>query len=285
MHKYQLPSRLSFFAGYYFKKHFGGKITEKDIFFKRLLRTIKKLPGELYVDENGEMIYETYVNDRKLHLVFRAEGSIDIQVLDQIFAKKEYLPLINEIIKRKHEESIGFIIDAGCNVGYAGIYFKTNFPGAVIKAVEPDASNKQQAEKNFYLNAMKNIEVLQAGVWPTNAFLELRRDFMDGKEWSFYVTESEKPTDLKGISLLHILEQSGFPQIDILKIDIEGGEKELFRDRATMDPVLQRTRYLAIEIHDETGMRQVICESLKRNGFDWFDVGQTTFATNTKEIN
>ena len=280
MNKYLFPHPISFYANYYFKKHISGKVSENDLFMKLLLRLKKKMAFNLFEKDNGEFLFEIESNKKQLQLLSRGPGSSDVKVLDQVFCKKEYLPLVQDIQKRNQEESIQLIIDAGCNVGYASVFFKTFFPSAQIIAIEADDTNKLQTDKNIELNQMKDIQVLNAGVWSSNGYLEIKKDFLDGKEWSFYVAESATPTNLKGISLLQILQESGMPFIDILKIDIEGGEKELFTKPETMDAVLQKTRYLAIEIHDETEMRFEIYESLKRNGFDYFDIGESTFAVN-----
>ncbi len=280
MKKINLPKAIPFFASYYFKKHFWSNISDDDLFVKFLLRLRKKMPFILFEKENGEFLFEIEFNNKPLKLLARGPGSSDVKVLDQVFSKKEYQPIVQEIIKRNREKSIELIIDAGCNVGYASVFFKSFFPSANIIAIEAADTNKLQADKNFALNGLKDIHIIHAGVWSSNTFLEIKKDFLDGKEWSFYVAESTVPTDLKGISLLEIYQSSGKGFIDILKIDIEGGEKELFKQPEIMDAVLQKTRFLAIEIHDETLMRPVIYESLQRNGFDWFDIGESTFAVN-----
>ena len=217
---------------------------------------------------------------RPLQLFVRDGASSDIMVITQVFAGKEYDPVVKEIVKWKQQNNIQFIIDAGANAGYTTCYLKAFFPAATVVAIEPNAENATQARKNFLQNNFSDLTLIEGGLWPRDSWLELKSDFRDGKDWSFYVVESNVQTKLKGYSFDSVLKQFDSSIIDLLKIDIEGGEKELFSHPVMMDDVLQRTKFLAIEIHDETGIRNTIYEALKRNGFDWFNQGELTIATN-----
>lgn len=276
---------LSFFIHYYLKKHISKNLTAKDIFKKRLIRLMRKLPGSFTDEPEDEIIYTVKnVNGKILHLCMRGKSSSDVQVMDQVFASKEYLPLVEEISKRGYANKIHFIMDAGANVGYTTVYLKAYFPDADVVAIEPDDGNTLQATKNFRLNHFDNIKVIQGGIWSKDTWLELKKDHSDEKEWSYYVVECSQPSGLKGFSIESVLSESGYRDIDLLKIDIEGSEKELFKDDSAIDPVMSKTKFLAIEIHDETGIRSRIYESLTRNGFEWFNRGELTIATNLRKV-
>lgn len=276
---------LSFFIRYYSKKHISKNLTAEDIFKKKLIRLMKKLPGSFTNEPEDQIIYRiNHVNGKILHLCMRGKSSSDVQVMDQVFAAKEYLPLVEEISKRGQADKIHFIVDAGANVGYTTVYLKAYFPDADVVAIEPDEGNALQAGKNFMLNHFNNIRLIQGGIWSKDTWLELRKDHSDEKEWSYYVVECHYPSGLKGFSVESVLDESGYHEIDLLKIDIEGSEKELFKDNCIIDPVLSKTKFLAIEIHDETGVRPRIYESLSRNGFEWFNRGELTIATNLRKL-
>lgn len=278
-------SWMNFLVQYYIKKHISKNLTANDVFKRRLLRLLRKLPGFVTSQSEDETIYTVnHENSRTINLHIRGQSSSDIQVMDQIFGSREYLPLVEEIRKRSQEKNIRLIIDAGANVGYTTVYLKTYFPNACIVAVEPDDLNGSQAKKNFEINNLSDIRLIKGGIWSKDAWLELKKDINNGKEWAFYVVESSQPTNLRGFSIATVLKESGYEEIDILKIDIEGSEKELFTDEKTMDIVLSKTKFLSIEIHDDTGSRPRIYESLKRNGFEWFDNGELTIATNMRKV-
>jgi hypothetical protein len=115
-----------------------------------------------------------------------------------------------------------------------------------------------------------NITLVNAGVWSKSTYLLANRDFRDGNDWSVSVTESDKPTDLKGYSIPTLMDLLKFDIIDILKIDIEGSEKKLFNDENSATEFLCKTKYIAIEIHDEFDCRDQINKYLTLNNFEFF---------------
>ena len=71
-------------------------------------------------------------------------------------------------------------------------------------------------------------------------------------EWGFRVEECENPNEgIKAITVQNILRDSDFDEIDILKIDIEGAERELFSEN--FEGWLPNVKVLIIEIHDYLG--------------------------------
>ncbi len=66
----------------------------------------------------------------------------------------------------------------------------------------------------------------------------------------------------------------------LFKIDIEGGEKYLFEDEKQVRDFLSKTRFIAIEIHDEYDIRDKINGCLKDSGFEYFTTGDLTIGRN-----
>ena len=144
------------------------------------------------------------------------------------------------------------IIDAGANIGLAAIYFANRYPDCRIIAIEPEESNFALLQKNTA--AYPNISILQAALWNRNETIDLVDPGL-GK-WGF-MTESRSDTSqphkapsrhtVPALTVDQIMQDFGLSQIDILKIDIEGGEKEVFEDtRAWIDQV----GAIVIELHD-----------------------------------
>jgi FkbM family methyltransferase len=187
--------------------------------------------------------YLLYARDSQfpLHCRFR---SSDRDVFRMIFEAYEY-GCLNDM------KDVRLVIDCGANVGYASAYFLTRFPQATVIAIEPDSKNFALLEQNLkpYGNRVK---LYQTGVWSHATGLKVcRGEFGDGREWATQVREScpGETQDLQALDIGTILHESGFDKIDILKIDIERSETEVFsRNYAEW---LCRTRTMAIELHDE----------------------------------
>ncbi len=280
-----MTNQTIFFIRYYFIKHFGRlfgkKLSVDALFSKRFYRMANKVRGKVVHREADELIYEIKGTENSQNSFYiRTGASSDVLVFSQVFQSKEYEPLINEIQKRNREADIRFIIDAGANVGYTSVLLKQAFPAALLLAIEPDGGNAKQIRKNLTINKIENSEVLQAGLWSEECWLQLKKERGDGREWAYHVTPSLLPTELKAYSLSQLLQQHGFTTIDILKIDIEGSEAVLFNDELNMMEILKHTRFLAIEIHDEQANRQHIYTVLKNSNFSFFEQGELTIATN-----
>ncbi len=138
------------------------------------------------------------------------------------------------------------IIDAGANVGYASVCFAELYPGADIIAIEPDSENFGLVERN--IAAYPRVQAMRCGVWPRSAELVIENP--EAKSWAFRVREArEGESGFPAVGLIDLLEAHPARCIDILKLDVEGAEKELFADDKCAN-WLARTRMMFIELHD-----------------------------------
>jgi FkbM family methyltransferase len=169
-------------------------------------------------------------------------GTSDREVLGQIFIEEEYQPIA---LSRPQA-----IIDLGANVGYSSAYFLSKYPNATVLAIEPDPGNYAICVRNLAPFGDRGRAVLGAA-WPESAKLALNRGtWRDGREWSTQVKpeNGEDATSyVEGYDIPTLIRLSGFAEIDLLKIDIEKSEIELF-SRNT-DHWLPFIRNLCIELH------------------------------------
>lgn len=168
-------------------------------------------------------------------------GTSDVSVFDHVFVDKEYE--LGSTVKDPK-----FIIDAGANIGCTSVYFANKYPNAKIVAVEPEQSNFELLVKNC--KPYPNITPIQAAVWKNKAILRIENPNADN--WSFRVeeTEDEKWTGISipALTILDLMLLEEHETIDILKIDIESGEKEVFE--SGYEKWLPKVNVLITELHD-----------------------------------
>ena len=164
------------------------------------------------------------------------------------------------------------IIDAGAYVGYASLFFASKYPSAKIVSIEPEDSNFEILEKNTA--RLPNIKRIKAGLWYRDGFLRMV-DRGTG-HWGYAVKEVTdfENYDVRAVSINTILENSGFDIIDILKIDIEGSEKELFSQN--FDSWIGKVRVIIIEFHDriKEGCAETVYAAISRYAWREFRRGE-----------
>jgi FkbM family methyltransferase len=220
-----------------------------------------------------------------LTIILRDETHSDIKVFKQIFINQEYalvqklMTLNAEFSKQKN------IIDAGANVGYTTVYLSNIFEDANIFAIEPSQENAKIFLKNIeYLKNKSQIKLYQRALShkPGLSF-EIDRNFRDGKDWSV-ATNEKLGGSIEGISITEIISENKLDYISLLKIDIEGAERFIFKPENDLS-FLKITKIIAIEIHDEFNIRNTINTLLLANNFLIFESGELTIGINKIFIN
>lgn len=232
--------------------------------------------GEMFKVVNSNLGYkESY----KIRI-----GTSDHYVLDQVIKNEEYLPIIKIIELENSISSIKFIVDAGSNIGLSSIFFSRYFPEATILAIEPDETNYIQQNENILLNKIDNrVTSLKRALWINNSDnLILDNSFRDGNHWSRFVRKSNGLNNIyiKTITIEDIINRySKSNRIDILKMDIEGAEAELFKSERFISVLYNNVRYFCVEVHHEFISRTSIIEILKMK-FSLKEEGETIFCSN-----
>ena len=218
--------------------------------------------------------------DFEATIKLRKRPSSDLNVFAQIYQYKEYKPVVEAFQKHFPNDKKLNIIDAGSNIGLTSVYLSHYFPNSSFITIEPDTSNFESVCYNLDNNGIQNAIKIKGGIWSKNTNLKIVNDFRDKKEWSIRVEETKEEADLKAYSLNYLMDEYKFQQIDILKIDIEGSEKEVFTGLNADVSFLSKTKCIALEIHDEFDCREAIYNILKEYNFDFFESGELTIGIN-----
>jgi FkbM family methyltransferase len=169
--------------------------------------------------------------------LYLRKGTSDMAIFDQIFLLGEYdisLPFQPEII-----------VDAGANVGLFAATMKNRFPQTKMICIEPDQDNYNMLEKN--VKGYTNVELIRAGLWHSNTRLDMADRYKEGHS-ALAVEENEATGNIPAITMDQLISDFSLPVIDLLKIDIETSEKELFSKN--YEQWLPKVRVIIIELHD-----------------------------------
>jgi len=200
------------------------------------------------------------------HPIWVRGGTSDVETFEKVFIREEY----------KHDP-IGaeFIIDLGSNVGYSVLFFAQLYPNAQLYCVEPEASNFAMLKKN--IQYCPNVMPFQAGVWSAKTRLVIADQAAE--KWATQVRPAAADTEgaVESVTIPELLEKAGRSRIDLLKIDIESAEKELFLTGT--DAWLGKVHVLIIELHDRilSGCSTSFYRATSRYHFDQYLSGENIF--------
>lgn len=214
-------------------------------------------------------------------------GSSDQATIAQVFVDRHYelsglrcYPEIRRFIEagvRSGRRPL--IVDAGANIGAASVFFAFSVPGCAIAAIEPDPGNHALLVRN---TADLDVRTFLAGVASRPGRLRVTNELGQFDSFRTQPASEDEAGDgcVPAVTIPEILDGFGggfFPLV--AKIDIEGGEKDLFSDNigwAETFPIV------VVELHDWLLPRRNIAQPFLRwvaaGGRDFVIRGENVFA-------
>lgn len=238
-------------------KEFAGVCSKLDTIYNNLLSLNNNVSKKDYIINDDRLeILKNLIKDERAsdicvdmrflgsHLSMRIDDS-DIRVFKQIFVDNEYDSL-------NLPETANTIVDLGANIGLSALFFLKKYPNAHIIAVEPDTVNFEFMKKNLedYSN---HVALLQAAIWPSDGEVSLVEHDESNEGLGAWGYRTETLTEgaeasVSAISIPTLMNQFSMDFIDILKVDIEGAEYELFEK--DYESWLDKVGLIIIETHD-----------------------------------
>jgi len=136
--------------------------------------------------------------------------------------------------------NIKTIVDVGANTGVATVYFKHLFPNSKIIAVEPTEENTNFFKQNT--EGMRDIHLIEQPIWSEKRKLGMQENWSTAGQ-SYNDSVNGKFTS---ITMPELIQTFSLNKIDLLKIDIEGGEGALLTENNSW---LKNVQNIYVEIH------------------------------------
>src|ERR1044071_2593664 len=154
-------------------------------------------------------------------LILRPRPTTDLGTAFEIFISQAYLrPAV--VPEPKPE----LIVDLGANVGYSVLHWAQSYPTARLIAYEPHPVQLGMLNRHLELNVLQSrVEVIGSAVSNSNA-----ESFLTDDENESVLTGEDKPGRLP-VTVRDFFTEIGSQRIDLLKMDIEGGEYTILGDR------------------------------------------------------
>ena len=241
---------------------------------KALLKFIQK-----FGTGNGTVLWYKF-NMKKLenikiphlkHSLSLRPNSSDVPTFIDIFIKDEY--------NIKFATKPKIVIDGGANIGLFAIKMKNDFPEAKVISIEPDPENFKLLQKN--LSQYDNVSFENKGIWPKDTMLKVYDKF-DSGNWGMVVEEDLVTGNISAISITSLLEKYSIEYIDVLKLDIETSEKQLFSEN--YEEWLPKVKTIIIELHDriEKGCSKPFFTAINKSfaNYSYHHCGENVIITN-----
>ena len=204
------------------KQHWYDRLSKKKFTTINRNKTDWGTSWQVFLDEQFSLLKNIYNDSREKDL-------------------KEYID--HCLVKDKRP----LIIDCGSNSGVSCIYFSLTFPEAKVIGVEIDKENCMHSEENIKLNGL-DVSILNNGISSENG-----KGYIANPEENnnSYRIENDglfqnEVSMIDVNSLLKNFDKEKFMPF-LVKIDIEGGEKELFEKNTDW---VNRFPFIIIELHD-----------------------------------
>lgn len=182
----------------------------------------------------------------------------DIQAIREVWLGETYFPPFPF-------ERFDTVVDLGANIGFTSVYYARRCGTRFVVAVEPSAENARLLRKNLAQNDVAAV-VLEVAVGDHDG-----QAFFAESEESNLGRVAESGISIPMLSMttvLNALEKGRM--VDMLKIDIEGGEDALFAGDLSW---LERVRSLMVEFHTEMVDATPIITKICAAGFDYVPPG------------
>ena len=182
--------------------------------------------------------------------VFYRSGTADPVVMYQVLLRRgkkaEYY--VPPALRPK------IILDIGSNIGASILYFHRQFPDAKIFGFEPHPDTFRVLQKN--VAHLPGVTVSNYGLGATHQRIAVQADEVHFggfntrgrfKDRGFPAT----PVECEVRRLDDVLREIGITQVDLIKIDCEGSEADIFSTLS--DGILNHCQWIVGELHDDTG--------------------------------
>lgn len=162
------------------------------------------------------------------------------------------------------------VLDVGANIGMFMLYLQSRARGIRVHCFEPASSTRRCLMRNVETNHLERyVSVHEVAVSGTRGMAHLKAAPMSGQR-SFFASQfvyPDRQESVRCVPLDEALEACATPTVDLLKVDVEGAEIDIFE--GATPAMWSRVRRVSVEFHDliRPGCRDRVTRVLRAQGF------------------
>jgi len=209
---------FSFYNLYLVKKLGPSKVADFTTFFNRMKENSHDEDSVVFFNDNFKLL----CSNNDLHAV--AETCIT-----EDYQKYKSLKILPDQI----------VFDVGAHIGSFSIYAASK--GALVYAFEPDPKSYAKLLKNINLNSFQNkITAFNFGIYSFTGQINLDTTASNNAGHSILTKNNKDKQKINIKKLSEVLYELNVPCVDLLKIDIEGAEYNIFKNLSDKEAKLIR---------------------------------------------
>jgi len=140
-------------------------------------------------------------------------------IFNEIFCKEVYAPI-----------KINSYVDLGANIGLSILWYKFFNQNLFVMAFEPDKNNYRYLRKNVTVNRLKDIHTYEIALSSKKGIAKFYTIIDDVQNLDSGLTLNQKLPYISYMVKVDALSNYIHTMIDLIKIDIEGAEYDVFND-------------------------------------------------------
>jgi len=222
--------------------------------------------------ENPEVFWRALTEKGSGTVELRAQGGLaitirrniwDARIVKEIFFDKPY-------VRHFKLPERPVVIDIGGYIGDFTLYAAKYLNARKVIVYEPTKENFEILSRNVANNSFEGEVIAVNKAVGTDSEIRLNVDIGDHDEVhvsSYWYREAEQRV-IPCVTLAELMETHGVDSVDLLKIDCEGGEYDIFP--ALGDATLDRIENIVFEYHQIDGFQKKlgrVFDRLKAGGF------------------
>jgi FkbM family methyltransferase len=198
-------------------------------------------------------------NGHKMTVTFR-QSTGDVFTLYEVIGREAYrLPM-------QIGEEVKIVVDLGANIGLTSLYYATLFPSAKVICVEPEPNNFDLLKTNCEQNGL-HWTCLQQAIGGSSGKAMLSRHYYANQHSVLSGTTNDKDAiEVEMIKMDDLIREQKIDTIDLLKVDIEGAEYDLF---AHCSAWILKVKLIIVEIHPTLVDYNGVIKSITKHGFHY----------------